>query len=155
LTATACGLCDRAYWTVEDDGNSVWCRRWTIEECREHWAEQERKTANQKFKRRVDQVLVALGIGPKLVRPRPSGESLIERLKAAYSIEDVLGRLGSHLPMGRTRGTIPCPLHNERNGRAFSYDLDRQKWKCWGQCGQHGDVIDLVRIAQEKGMINL
>jgi hypothetical protein len=33
-----------------------------------------------------------------------------------------------------------CPLHGERKGESFTVQGD--KWKCWGACGAHGDVID-------------
>jgi len=110
----------------------------------------------QAFARRVDETLIALGIGPVAPKRRPHvGESLIERLKAIYRIEDILFKLGCSLPIGARRGTVPCPLHGERSGRAFSFDIDRQRWRCWGKCGTHGDVVDLIRIARDKGLMIL
>jgi hypothetical protein len=151
-----CGLCNRRFWTVEDDGGRVWCRRWTLAEVREHWADEDRVRREQVFARRVDETLIALGIGPPAPKPRPySGDSLIDRLKAIYRIEDILFKLGCHLPTGARRGTVPCPLHGERTGRAFSFDIDRQRWRCWGKCGTHGDVVDLIRIAKDKGLMIL
>jgi DNA primase len=33
-----------------------------------------------------------------------------------------------------------CPLHHERNGASFI--VKGERWRCWGKCQTHGDVID-------------
>ena len=153
-----CGLCARRYWTVEDDGVRVRCRRLTIPEMREWWAHEDRPAREQAQRAWMANAYRRLGIEPKPIRARETatyGGSMFDRIKAAYSIEQILGRMGVWLPAGRDRGTIPCPLHNERRGRAFSYDLQRQRWKCWGACGIGGDVIDLVDAAESRGALRI
>ena len=36
-----------------------------------------------------------------------------------------------------------CPIHQERNGEAFTIDPEAQRWRCRGKCSRGGDVIDL------------
>ena len=76
-------------------------------------------------------------------------ESLIEKIKARYRIEDMAERLTEMRWRGH-RGMGRCPFHSDRSP-SFSVDTDRQKWHCFAGCG-HGDVIDLVRIAEERGL---
>ena len=153
-TSAACGLCDRPYWTVQDSGHEVSCRQWTVEECRDLWARQAHETVEKERRARVASIIELLGIAPKPPRPRPMlGESLIDKLKRIYRIEDILSRVGVNLT--RVSGTIKCPLHNERNGQAFSFSLTTQKWKCWGKCAVGGDVIDLVEQLEKRGLLRL
>lgn len=42
--------------------------------------------------------------------------------------------------------SIPCPFHNEKVGKSFSYSKTLNVWRCWGQCHCGGDVIDLHRL---------
>ena len=149
LAEPVCGLCDKRYWTVEDDGEKTWCRRWTISECREYWDREDKH-------RRTHQVLRILNLlpKPKLAQARPVfGGTLIERLKARYRVDDVLGHLGIHIQ--RDKINIRCPLHNEQKGMAFSVDLQRQKWRCFGRCGIGGDVIDLLEELRKRGILRL
>lgn len=37
----------------------------------------------------------------------------------------------------------PCPLHNETNGRSFSYSSKLGIWQCFGACHCGGDVVKL------------
>ena len=37
----------------------------------------------------------------------------------------------------------PCPFHNEKTGKSFSYSKQLNKWRCFGACHCGGDVIDL------------
>ena len=76
-------------------------------------------------------------------------ESLIEKIKARYRIEDMAERLTEmrwrgHKGMGR------CPFHPDRSP-SFSVDTERQKWHCFAGCG-HGDVVDFYRLAEERGL---
>lgn len=40
----------------------------------------------------------------------------------------------------------PCPFHNEKTGKSFSYSKQLNIWRCFGQCHCGGDVIDLHRL---------
>lgn len=40
----------------------------------------------------------------------------------------------------------PCPFHNERTGKSFSFSPTLNIWRCFGQCHCGGDVIDLHRL---------
>jgi hypothetical protein len=77
------------------------------------------------------------------------GASLIERVKAAYRIEDVAGRL-TEMRWNGDRGMGRCPFHDDRSP-SFSVDIGKQKWHCFAACG-HGDVIDMLRLAKERGL---
>ena len=87
-----------------------------------------------------------------LCKPKPSytGGDLIQRIKARYRIEDIAG-LHTKL-QGNEVLSGKCPLHGERNGESFKIWVDDQKFSCFGRCGLHGDVIDLVRALTERGM---
>lgn len=42
--------------------------------------------------------------------------------------------------------TQPCPFHDEKHGRSFSYSKRLGIWRCFGQCHCGGDVVDLHRL---------
>jgi len=79
-----------------------------------------------------------------------TGGDLIQRIKAKYRIEDIAALhtklRGNEVLSGK------CPLHGERNGESFKIWVDDQKFSCFGRCGLHGDVVDLVRALKERGM---
>lgn len=79
------------------------------------------------------------------------GPSPIDRIKAAYSIEDLANRL-THMRWSGDRGRGPCPLHGGSNPSAFTVDIVRQKFTCFN-CGQYGDVVDLYGAARERALI--
>lgn len=41
---------------------------------------------------------------------------------------------------------IPCPFHNEKEGKSFTYSPEKQIWRCWGACHTGGDVIKLHQL---------
>ena len=41
---------------------------------------------------------------------------------------------------------IPCPFHNEKEGKSFTYSPEKQIWRCWGACHTGGDVIRLHQL---------
>lgn len=88
---------------------------------------------------------------PATLRHKPSAQTgnLIERIKAAYRIEDIAEKhthlRGSHTLSG------PCFLHGG-SGSEFVIWVDEQRWKCWGACGTGGDVIDLIREMKERNL---
>lgn len=72
-------------------------------------------------------------------------------LRRIYSIRSVLGYSGK-------RNWMVCPLpqhiHSANPTPSFSmfYDKDgAERWKCHGNCGLHGDVIDLVGFLSVPG----
>lgn len=84
---------------------------------------------------------------PKVVR----GESLIERIKSAWRIEDLADRLTNMRWRGE-KGMGKCPFHQDRSP-SFSVDITRQRWRCFAACG-HGDVVDLYKLAKERGLVS-
>ena len=79
------------------------------------------------------------------------GETMIERLKRTYRVEDIASRLTRLYGAGDLL-TGRCPLHNERKGRAFAVWVSEQRWRCFGRCATGGDVIDLVRECKARGL---
>lgn len=41
---------------------------------------------------------------------------------------------------------LPCPFHDEKSGKSFSYSRQLGIWRCFGACHCGGDVIDLHRL---------
>ena len=80
-----------------------------------------------------------------------TGDSIIERIKGAYRLEDIAGRLTRLYGTGNMLSGR-CPLHGEKSGRAFTVWVDTQKWKCFGKCLDGGDVIDLVQACMDRGI---
>lgn len=39
--------------------------------------------------------------------------------------------------------SIPCPFHNEKTGKSFSYSRTLNIWRCFGQCHCGGGVVEL------------
>lgn len=91
------------------------------------------------------------GCRPEIKRTY-NGDSLIDRIKAAYRLEDVVGRLTYlHGTGDLLKGK--CPLHKEQKGEAFAVRVDAQKWHCFGACGTGGDLVDFVRACKERGIV--
>lgn len=40
----------------------------------------------------------------------------------------------------------PCPFHNEKSGKSFSYSRELKIWRCFGQCHCGGDVVALHQL---------
>jgi DNA primase len=72
----------------------------------------------------------------------------IEALKDAVRIEDVAAGYGAFRLTGdgRLLGRCVAPDHEDRTPSMTVY-TDDQRFKCYG-CGEHGDVVDLVRLAE-------
>ena len=87
-------------------------------------------------------------------RRAPSGimsGSPIERIKASVRLEDVVSLSCNLRGYGDVR-KAKCPLHNEQNGESLVVWISDQKWRCFGKCLEHGDVIDWMQLAHGKGM---
>jgi DNA primase len=68
---------------------------------------------------------------------------LVEQVKLRSPIEAVVGERVSEL---RRRGALAwarCPFHEERTP-SFAVDPRRGTWRCFGACGEGGDVIRFV-----------
>ena len=61
-------------------------------------------------------------------------------VKEQLGIKDVAEHYGLEVNRG---GFVSCPFHVEKNPSMKLYE-DTDKYHCFG-CGEHGDVIDLVR----------
>lgn len=74
-------------------------------------------------------------------------QTAIALCKQRLPLPELLVRLGlfQHPP---GPGSHPCPLHQERNGAAFSMHRPRGAWlwKCHGKCAASGDEISLLRF---------
>lgn len=68
--------------------------------------------------------------------------ALIQQVKAANDIVDVVGSYISLRPAGPTFKGL-CPFHEDHRP-SFDVDPRRQRYKCWS-CGKHGDVISFVQ----------
>ena len=69
-------------------------------------------------------------------------------VKEAARIEDVARDHGGFRTVGdgRLLGHCVDPRHEDRTPSMTVY-VDEQRFKCYG-CGEHGDVIDLVKLAE-------
>jgi DNA primase len=68
---------------------------------------------------------------------------LVEQIKLRSPIETLVGERVSEL---RRRGALlwaRCPFHEERTP-SFAVDPRRGTWRCYGACGEGGDVIRFV-----------
>jgi DNA primase len=68
---------------------------------------------------------------------------LIERVKLRSPIEVVVGE---RLPALRKQGALYwacCPFHQEKTP-SFAVDPRRATWRCFGACGEGGDVLSFV-----------
>jgi DNA primase len=72
----------------------------------------------------------------------------IEAVKETVRIEDVAAGYGAFRLMGAGRllGRCVTPDHEDRTPSMTIY-TDDQRFRCYG-CGAHGDVVDLVRLAE-------
>lgn len=70
--------------------------------------------------------------------------SIFESAKAIARVEDVASRYTDLIPAGPSKLKGRCPLHYEKTP-SFHIYIDEQRWRCYGACGDGGDVIELVR----------
>lgn len=66
---------------------------------------------------------------------------IVERVKAAFTLSDVIGRKVKLRKAGRNFSGL-CPFHNEKSP-SFSVSDERGYYKCFG-CGANGDVFNFV-----------
>ena len=147
-----CETCPHFYlnW-IATEGVQTW--RATLATARAYW----HSAAELKRKRTIlppewePQPLFWAVFVPEMVYSRPQGESLIEKIKAAYRIEDLAESL-TEIRWRGDRGMGKCPFHAD-GSPSFSVDRAKQRWNCFAGCGK-GDVIDLYKLAKERGLLN-
>jgi CHC2 zinc finger len=61
----------------------------------------------------------------------------LEAVLEHYGILSELKRIGTQL-----FGT--CPIHQGKNRKQFVCDLDKQVWRCFGDCDRGGSTLELV-----------
>ena len=74
----------------------------------------------------------------------------LEAVKNGVRIEQVVQEYGEHrlLGNGRLLGQCVSPVHEDKTPSMTVY-TDTQTFKCYGiGCGAHGDVLDLVQLAE-------
>src|SRR5919108_6678237 len=54
-----------------------------------------------------------------------------------YGLLERLKRVGSQL-------TGCCPIHNGSNRKQFVVDLNKNSWRCFGECDRGGGTLELV-----------
>ncbi len=70
----------------------------------------------------------------------------VQKVKEAVNIVDVVGRYVELQPTGSSF-KANCPFHQERTPSFYVWP-DRQLWKCFGACGEGGDVIAFLMKAE-------
>ena len=141
LALTQCELCDREGWQVAQTEDAIPSCGWSaVEDAREA----------RQWGRMLAQTLFPEAYPKPKPRSHQLGESIFERVKAAYRIEDVAHRLTTLY--GHRTLSGKCPFHGEIKGRALVIFTDSQTWRCYGKCQDSGDVISLVRKAMESGL---
>jgi hypothetical protein len=55
-----------------------------------------------------------------------------------YGLDAELKRVGSHQLRGR------CPIHKGSNSQQFVVDLNKDLWRCFGDCNRGGGPLQLV-----------
>ena len=68
--------------------------------------------------------------------------SLIQQVKDASDIVDVIGNYVSLRPAGTTFKGL-CPFHDDHNP-SFTVDPKRQRYRCWS-CQKSGDVLTFIQ----------
>lgn len=70
------------------------------------------------------------------------------QLKQEISIVDVVEKyLGVSIPTGKTKFSMPCPIHSGDNENAFSVDATKGIAKCFTQCNE--DAWDIIGLTQK------
>ena len=69
-------------------------------------------------------------------------DALVEQIKAANDIVDVVGGYLALRPAGKTFKGL-CPFHDDSHP-SFDVDPRRQRYRCWS-CDKFGDVLQFVQ----------
>ena len=79
------------------------------------------------------------------------GGSLIDRIKAAWTVEEVAERITDMRGSGNVRRGR-CPFHADKTPSFITW-RESQQWRCFGACATGGDVVDLYSRAREIGRV--
>jgi len=88
---------------------------------------------------------------PRRKRRRNHVRPSFQNIKAAVPIELLAGKLTELRWHGDT-GRGSCPLHLGSNESAFVVYKDSDRFHCFN-CMESGDVIDLARLAMDRGLM--
>jgi DNA primase len=69
----------------------------------------------------------------------------LERVLSHYGLLEGLKRVGSQL-------TGSCPIHNGSNRKQFVVDLNKDSWRCFGDCDRGGGTLELVAEIERVGI---
>ena len=61
----------------------------------------------------------------------------LEKTLSHYGLLDGMKRVGSQL-------TGCCPIHHGSNAKQFVVDLNKNAWRCFGDCARGGGTLELV-----------
>src|SRR5262245_4598529 len=93
--------------------------------------------------RLLDGGLLRLAVAARCHRcPLADDRALIEQIKLANDIVDVVGGYVALRPVGPTFKGL-CPFHDDHRP-SFDVDPRRQRYRCWS-CGEYGDVFNFVQ----------
>src|SRR5262245_9793593 len=93
--------------------------------------------------RLLDGGLLRLAVAARCHRcPLADDRALIEQIKLANDIVDVVGTYVNLRPVGPTFKGL-CPFHDDHRP-SFDVDPRRQRYRCWS-CNKFGDVITFVQ----------
>jgi DNA primase len=75
--------------------------------------------------------------------------SQTDEIKARVDIVDLIGEGVQLRKAGRSFKGL-CPFHSERTP-SFNVDPERQSWRCFGACGEGGDIFSYIMKQQNLG----
>ena len=71
-------------------------------------------------------------------------KEFVNRVKLSASIEEVVRTRVTSLKRAGRLFQACCPFHEESTP-SFKVDPDRGSWRCYGACGEGGDVIEFLQ----------
>jgi len=77
-----------------------------------------------------------------------------EQIKRTVPLAAILERYGilSELKRVGTQLKGCCPIHNGSNSRQFVVDLNKNVWRCFGDCGRGGSILEFVAERENVGI---
>ena len=70
-----------------------------------------------------------------------------KKIKATVTMEMVLKHYGLFEALTKEpdkNALGPCPIHNGKNPRNLSVCLEKNIWRCFGECDSGGNILDFV-----------